>query len=90
MTKNKKADSTKMISEFPRYMYKLNENSEDIARVICNINFSKHWITFENEQEKLKPFIRTLKNLKGIIDYKKVIPHTNTILLESWKINEVI
>lgn len=85
MTKNKKADSTKMINEFPKFMYKLNENSEDISRMICKINFSKHWITFDSEQDKLQPFIRTLTKPKGIIDYKKVIPATNKILYESWK-----
>ena len=90
MVKKNKSDSTKMITEFPRFMYKLNENSDDIARVICKINFSKNWITFQSEQEKLKPFIRTLTNQKGIIDYKKVIPHDNKILFESWKSEEYI
>lgn len=87
--KNKKIDSSKMINEFPVFMYKLNENSDTQLRIVEKIKLSNNWITFEKEQVKLKPFIRTKTNEKGFIDYKQLVPSTNKIIFESWKSDNV-
>lgn len=57
--------------EKPVYYYKLNENyNGSLPAMFESINLTKVWTGFDRKQDKLTKYLRTYKNVNGIMDLK--------------------
>lgn len=57
--------------EKPIYYYKLNENYNDtLPAMFEGVNLTKEWTGFDRKQDRLSNYLRTYKNVSGIMDLK--------------------
>lgn len=57
--------------ERPIYYYKLNENyNGPLPAMFEGINLTKVWTGFDRKQDRLNHYLRTYRNVNGILDLK--------------------
>lgn len=64
----------------PHHEYKLNENTETERMSLEGVVISKEWRRFEYPKKQLNQHIQTRNNMKGIVDYRVIIPSQSRIV----------
>jgi hypothetical protein len=71
------------------YGYKIADTCSDVEITINNIQLTNSWTDFKLPQEKLKPFIRSVNNLEGILDYREFNPITKQSKFDGSESNNI-
>jgi hypothetical protein len=66
-----------------QYQYRLNESIKEEAMQIAGVNLTKEWSNFNYNNETLTPFIKTINNPGGLIDYQKVDADSYEVMFKS-------
>jgi len=65
------------------HQYKIIDSSKDNFMQIANINLRKEWTPFTTIQQALIPFIKTISNPNGLLDYNKKNMESNEVVYRS-------
>jgi len=65
------------------YQYKIADSVKDDAMQVSGINLRREWTPFTSIQTNLIPFIKTLHNPNGILDYSKKNMESNEVIYKS-------
>lgn len=66
-----------------QYQYRLNESIKEDAMQIAGVNLTKEWANFNYNNDTLTPFIKTLNNPNGLIDYQKIDADSYEVMYKS-------